>query len=74
VQRVKSALHKALRQRLENGDWFVDTLPKLLSDVAALRNPAVHRLRIDRETATVSAISSWASGTAARSSSWPECA
>ncbi len=48
----RSALHRQLRQRLHNGDWFVDTFPKALSDLAEVRNPAVHRSRIDRETAT----------------------
>jgi hypothetical protein len=48
----RSALHRALRQRLAHGDWFVDTFPKILTEVAAVRNPAVHRSRIDRETAT----------------------
>jgi hypothetical protein len=52
VLRGKTALHRALRQRLENGDWFVDTFPGLLSEVAGIRNPAVHRLRTDREVAT----------------------
>jgi hypothetical protein len=48
---AKTALQRALRQRLEHGDWFVDTFPKALGKVAEVRNPAVHRARIDRETA-----------------------
>src|SRR4029077_17101591 len=48
----RTPLHRALRQRLENGDWLVDAFPKVLSNVAEVRNPAVHRSRIDRETAT----------------------
>jgi hypothetical protein len=51
VLRGRSALHRALRQRLANGDWFVDTLPKLLGEVADVRNPGVHRARVERETA-----------------------
>jgi len=48
----KTALQRQLRQRLVNGDWFVDEFPKALARVAEVRNPAVHRSRIDRETAT----------------------
>jgi hypothetical protein len=47
----RTALHRALRQRLDHGDWFVDAFPKVLARVAEVRNPAVHRSRIDRETA-----------------------
>lgn len=48
----KGPLHRALLQRLDNGDWFVDHLPRVLSDVAEVRNPGVHRARVDREAAT----------------------
>jgi len=51
VLRNRSPLHRALRQRLRNGDWFVDTFPAVLSDVAGVRNPAAHRSRTDAETA-----------------------
>jgi hypothetical protein len=47
----RTPLHRALRKRLANGDWFVDQLPKALNAVAEVRNPAVHRSRIDRDTA-----------------------
>ncbi len=52
VLRGKRPLHRALRQRLENGDWFVDTFPSLLDEAARVRNPGVHRERVDRESAT----------------------
>jgi hypothetical protein len=52
VLRNRGPLHKQLRQRLENGDWFVDTLPKVLGEVASLRNPGVHRVHVGRETVT----------------------
>lgn len=48
----KGALQKALRQRLQNGDWFVDRFPGVLAEVAQVRNPGVHRSRVDRESAT----------------------
>ena len=51
VLRTKGALHRALRQRLDHGDWFVDAFPAVLGRVADVRNPAVHTTRIDRETA-----------------------
>lgn len=50
--RGKRPLHRALQQRLENGDWFLDSLPKLLDEVVRVRNPGLHRERVDRETAT----------------------
>jgi len=43
VLRPKGALQRALRQGLENGDWFVDQFPKVLGQVAEVRNPGVHR-------------------------------
>lgn len=52
VLRAKGALQRALRQRLANGDWFVDTFPAVLGDVVQLRNPGVHRERIGRVAAT----------------------
>ena len=51
VLRGRTPLHRALRQRLRNGDWFVDTFPAVLSDVAGVRNPGAHRSRTDAETA-----------------------
>jgi hypothetical protein len=49
VLRGRSALHKQLRQRLENGDWLVEVFPKVLAEVASLRNPGVHRAHVGRE-------------------------
>jgi hypothetical protein len=49
VLRGRSALHKHLRQRLENGDWLVDAFPNVLAEVASLRNPGVHRAHVGRE-------------------------
>jgi hypothetical protein len=51
VLRGKTPLHRALRRRLRNGDWFVETFPAVLSEVAGVRNPAAHRYRTDAETA-----------------------
>jgi hypothetical protein len=51
VLRGRTPLHRQLRQRLENGDWFVDQFPKILGEVAGLRNPGVHRSHIGREAA-----------------------
>jgi hypothetical protein len=47
----RTALHRAFRQRLEHGDWFVDLFPKVLGMVAGVRNPAAHSQRISRESA-----------------------
>jgi hypothetical protein len=47
----RTALHRAFRQRLEHGDWFVDLFPKVLGMVAGVRNPAAHSQRISREAA-----------------------
>jgi hypothetical protein len=47
----RTALHRAFRQRLENGEWLVDTFPKVLGTVAGVRNPAAHSQRISREAA-----------------------
>ena len=44
-------MHRQLRQRLENGDWFVDVFPNVLGEVADVRNPGVHRAHIGREIA-----------------------
>jgi hypothetical protein len=49
VLRNRGPLHKQLRQRLDNGDWFVDAFPKILGEVASLRNPGVHRAHVGRE-------------------------
>jgi hypothetical protein len=49
--RGRTPLHRALRQRLRNGDWFVDAFPAVLSEVAGVRNPGAHRSRTDAETA-----------------------
>ena len=51
VLRGRTPLHRALRQRLRNGDWFVDTFPTVLGEVAGVRNPAAHRSRTDADTA-----------------------
>jgi hypothetical protein len=48
----RTALHRAMRQRLDHGDWFVDSLPKLLGTVAGIRNPAAHSQRISREASS----------------------
>jgi len=47
----RTALLRALRQRLEHGDWFVDAFPKVLGMVAGVRNPAAHSQRISRDAA-----------------------
>lgn len=47
--RNKTALHRQLRQQLQNGDWFVDVFHQALSKLADLRNPGVHSARVDRE-------------------------
>ena len=47
----KASLQRALRRRLEHGDWFVDGFPGVLGAVAQLRNPAAHRERIARAPA-----------------------
>jgi hypothetical protein len=52
VLRTKGPLQRQLRQRLENGDWFVDDFPKVLGEVANLRNPGAHRVLVGREAAT----------------------
>ncbi len=49
VLRGRSPLHRQLRQRLPNGDWFVDHFPGILSRIAALRNPGVHQAQLGRE-------------------------
>ncbi len=49
VLRGKTPLHRQLRQRLHNGDWFVDAFPGVLSQVAGLRNPGVHQAHIGRD-------------------------
>jgi len=51
VFRQRGPLHKALRQRLENGDWFVESLSGALSEVVRVRNPGVHQERVPRESA-----------------------
>jgi hypothetical protein len=52
VLRPRGALQRALRQRLENGDWFVDSFPGVLNEVVQVRNPGVHRERVARDSAT----------------------
>jgi len=52
VLRTRGPLQRQLRQRLENGDWFVDHFPKALGEVANLRNPGAHRALVSREAAT----------------------
>jgi hypothetical protein len=51
VLRQRGPLQKALRQRLENGDWFVDSLSGALSEVVQVRNPGVHQERVPRDSA-----------------------
>ena len=45
-------LLRQLVQRLDNGDWVVDSLPGLLGEVIQVRNPGVHREHIGRDAAT----------------------
>jgi hypothetical protein len=45
-------LNAALTQRLEHGGWFAGSLPAIVEEVLAVRNPGVHEHRVDRETAT----------------------
>jgi hypothetical protein len=45
-------LNAALTQRLEHGAWFAGSLPAIVEEVLAVRNPGVHERRVDRETAT----------------------
>lgn len=49
VLRHRGPLLKQLRQRLVHGDWFVDEFPKILGEIASVRNPGVHRARVGRE-------------------------
>jgi hypothetical protein len=42
-------LNEYLRKRLANGDWFAMSLPPILDELAAYRNPAAHRGTIARE-------------------------
>ena len=49
VLRARGALQRFFRKGLDHGDWFVDSLHEVLQGVAALRNPGVHRERLDRE-------------------------
>ena len=51
VLRPKSALQRALRQRLDHGDWFVDEFPGALAEVGQVRNPGAHQHRIPRDSA-----------------------
>lgn len=45
-------LFKALKWRLEKGDWFAGSLPSILGELADVRNPAAHTKRVSREDAT----------------------
>jgi hypothetical protein len=38
------------RQFLTGGDWFTSSLPAILKDLAAIRNPAAHAASLDRDT------------------------
>ncbi len=40
-----------LRARLDPGAWFVESLPPILEDLAARRNPAAHGGEVDRDEA-----------------------
>jgi hypothetical protein len=42
------ALSEVLRRRLGHGQWFVSSLPPILSELAAARNPAAHTAAIER--------------------------
>ena len=42
-------LNDWLRRHLRPGDWFATTLPPVLNEVAELRNPAAHGVRLTRE-------------------------
>jgi hypothetical protein len=44
-------LAEKLRRRFVHGDWFVGTLPFILGDLVAIRNPAAHGGRIERDRA-----------------------
>jgi len=47
-------LSKTLKTKLARpgGEWFTASLPPILKELAALRNPAAHSTRLDRDTAT----------------------
>lgn len=45
-------LNAALTRLLEHGAWFTGSLPAIVEEVIAVRNPGVHETRVDRETAT----------------------
>ena len=38
-----------LRKKLERGDWFASSLPAILEELAAYRNPAAHGETVPRE-------------------------
>ncbi len=44
-------LNRALKRTLVNGDWFAASLPPILAELAAERNPAAHTTRVSREQA-----------------------
>jgi hypothetical protein len=45
-------LNQTLKRRIaRNGEWFTASLPPILRDLAALRNPAAHREAVSREQA-----------------------
>jgi hypothetical protein len=47
------ALNDWLKRRLRQGDWVAASLPPILNELAALRNPAAHGTRMGREQVTL---------------------
>lgn len=45
------ARNRHLKQRLREGEWFTASLPPILDELAALRNPAAHGAAIERAAA-----------------------
>jgi hypothetical protein len=43
-------VNEALARRVEPARWVTGSLPAILEELAALRNPAAHRTGADRET------------------------
>ncbi|MHB1225518.1 MAG: hypothetical protein ACYC2G_15930 [Gemmatimonadaceae bacterium] len=42
-------VNEALAQRLEPARWVTGSLPSILEELAAMRNPAAHRVRLNRD-------------------------
>lgn len=45
-------LNQALTKAVENGAWFTGSLPPILEALRGVRNPGVHEVPVDRDTAT----------------------